>query len=45
MWNTEGFVSLMGSTWSFNDEGDTDSTIIGLAQVVDGALTWVEAIS
>ncbi len=45
MWNTEGFVSLMGSTWSFNDEGDTDSTIIGLAQVVDGMITWVEAIS
>jgi branched-chain amino acid transport system substrate-binding protein len=45
MWNTEGFVGLSGSTWSFNDEGDTDSTIIGLAQVVDGRLTWVDAIS
>ncbi|MGD9715183.1 MAG: branched-chain amino acid ABC transporter substrate-binding protein [Thermomicrobiales bacterium] len=45
MWNTEGFVSLMGTTWSFNDEGDTDSTIIGLAQVIDGRITWVEAIS
>ncbi len=45
MLNTEGFVSLLGGTWSFNDEGDTDSTIIGLAQVADGRLSWVDAIS
>lgn len=44
-WNTEGFVSLSGLTWSINDEGDTDSTIIGLGQVVDGKFAWVEALS
>jgi branched-chain amino acid transport system substrate-binding protein len=41
---TEGFVSLLGSTWSFTENGDTDSATIGLAQVIDGAITFQKAI-
>ena len=32
LFGTEGFVSLLGFTWSFNENGDTDSSIIGLAR-------------
>ncbi len=42
---TEGFVSLLGGVWSFTETGDTDSAIIGLAQVVDGALAFQKVIS
>jgi branched-chain amino acid transport system substrate-binding protein len=42
---TEGFVSLLGFTWSFNDQGDTDSAIIGLSQVIDGNITYQKSIS
>jgi branched-chain amino acid transport system substrate-binding protein len=45
MFGTEGFHSLLGSTWSFTENGDTDSAIIGLAQVVDGKITYQKAIS
>ena len=41
---TEGFVSLLGSTWSFTENGDTDAFTIGLAQVIDGAITFQKAI-
>ena len=34
MFATEGFVSLLGGTWSFTENGDTDSAIIGLAKVI-----------
>ena len=45
LWATEGFVSLLGFTWSFTDTGDTDSAIIGLSQIVDGAIKYNKAIS
>jgi branched-chain amino acid transport system substrate-binding protein len=40
MFGTEGFVTLAGTTWSFNDEGDIDNPVIGLIRVVDGVLTF-----
>lgn len=42
---TEGFVSLLGGTWSFTETGDTDSAIIGLSQIVDGKITYQKTIS
>lgn len=45
LWATEGFVSLLGGTWSFTDTGDTDSAIIGLSQIVDGKIAYQKAIS
>ena len=42
---TEGFVSLLGGTWSFTDGGDTDSSIIGLTQVQGGTIVYLEPIS
>ncbi|MCC6790324.1 MAG: branched-chain amino acid ABC transporter substrate-binding protein [Thermomicrobiales bacterium] len=42
---TEGFTSLLGGTWSFTDTGDTDSAIIGLSQIVDGAIAYQKSIS
>jgi len=41
---TEGFVSLLGGTWSFTETGDTDSSIIGLAQVVDGKIQFQKVV-
>lgn len=41
---TEGFVSLLGFTWSFNENGDTDSSVIGLSQVIDNQITFQAAI-
>lgn len=41
---TEGFVSLLGGTWSFNETGDREPAVIGLAQVVDGKITFQKAI-
>jgi ABC-type branched-subunit amino acid transport system substrate-binding protein len=41
---TEGFVSLLGGTWSFNETGDREPAVIGLAQVVDGNITFQKAI-
>jgi branched-chain amino acid transport system substrate-binding protein len=41
---TEGFVSLLGYTWSFNENGDTDSSLIGLSQVIDDQITFQAAI-
>jgi branched-chain amino acid transport system substrate-binding protein len=45
MFATEGFVSLLGGTWSFTDEGDTDSAIIGLAQAQGGQIVFQKAIA
>jgi branched-chain amino acid transport system substrate-binding protein len=45
MMTTEGFVSLLGGTWSFTPEGDTDSSVIGLAKIVDGAIAFQKGIS
>ena len=45
MFATEGFVSLLGGTWSFTETGDTDSSIIGLTQVQDGVITYLEPIA
>jgi branched-chain amino acid transport system substrate-binding protein len=45
MFHTEGFVSLLGGTWSFTETGDTDSSVIGLAKVVDGKITFQKTIS
>jgi len=44
MFATEGFVSLLGGTWSFTESGDTDSAIIGLAKVIDGKITFQNVI-
>ena len=44
MFATEGFVSLLGSTWNFTENGDVDTSTIGLAQVVDGAITFQKSI-
>lgn len=44
LFGTEGFVSLLGFTWSFNENGDTDNAVIGLSQVIDGSITFQEAI-
>jgi branched-chain amino acid transport system substrate-binding protein len=45
MFVTEGFTSLLGGTWSFTETGDTDSSVIGLAKVVDGKITFQKTIS
>ena len=45
LWATEGFVSLLGGTWSFTDSGDTDSAIIGLSQITGGKIVYNKAIS
>lgn len=45
MLHTEGFVSLLGGTWSFTATGDTDSAIIGLSQVKNGKITYIKTIS
>jgi branched-chain amino acid transport system substrate-binding protein len=45
MFATEGFVSLLGGTWSFTDTGDTDSAIIGLSQIIDNAITYQKTIA
>jgi branched-chain amino acid transport system substrate-binding protein len=45
LFGTEGFTSLLGGTWSFTDTGDTDSAIIGLSQIVDGAIAYQKSIS
>lgn len=45
MLGTSGFVSLLGGTWSFTDEGDTDSAVIGLLRVVDGGIAFQQPIS
>jgi branched-chain amino acid transport system substrate-binding protein len=42
---TEGFVSLLGGTWSFTESGDTDSSIIGLTQVKGGIIEYLKPIS
>ena len=42
---TEGFVSLLGGTWSFTETGDTDSAIIGLAKVEGGVITYQKTIA
>jgi len=44
MFATEGFVSLLGGTWSFDDNGDTDSSIIGLDKVVGWKITYQKLI-
>lgn len=45
MMNTEGFVSLLGSTWSFTDEGDIDNPLIGLLLVQDEVITFQTGIA
>jgi branched-chain amino acid transport system substrate-binding protein len=42
---TEGFVSLLGFTWSFTETGDTDSAIIGLSKVESGEIKYQKTIS
>jgi branched-chain amino acid transport system substrate-binding protein len=42
---TEGFVSLLGGTWSFNDQGDTDSAVIGLSKIEGGVITYQKTIA
>jgi len=41
---TEGFTSLLGGQWSFNDTYDREPPVIGLAQVVNGAITFQKTI-
>ena len=45
LFGTTDFVSLLGFTWSFNENGDTDNSVIGLSQVIDNTITFQEAIS
>ena len=42
---TEGFNSLLGGSWAFTETGDTDSAVIGLSQIVDGAIAYQKTIS
>jgi ABC-type branched-subunit amino acid transport system substrate-binding protein len=42
---TKDFVSLLGYTWSFTENGDTDVSLIGLSKVIDNKITFQEAIS
>jgi branched-chain amino acid transport system substrate-binding protein len=42
---TQEFVSLLGFTWSFNENGDTDNSVIGLSQVIDNKIVFQQAIS
>ena len=44
LFGTSEFVSLLGFTWSFNENGDTDNSVIGLSQVIDDQITFIEAI-
>ncbi len=44
LFGTEGFVSLLGFTWTFNENGDTDNSVIGLSQVIDNLITFQAAI-
>ena len=44
LFSTEGFNSLLGLTWSFDENGDTDSTVIGLDVITDGKITFVELL-
>jgi len=45
LWGTEGFVSLLGGTWSFTDTGDTDSAIIGLSKIEGGEIKYQKTIA
>lgn len=45
MFNTEGFVSLLGGTWAFTDEGDRDNPLLGLLEVVDEVITFRDTIA
>ncbi|MCA9858985.1 MAG: branched-chain amino acid ABC transporter substrate-binding protein [Thermomicrobiales bacterium] len=45
LFGTENFNSLLGFTWSFNENGDTDNSVIGLSQVIDNQIAFQEAIS
>jgi branched-chain amino acid transport system substrate-binding protein len=44
MFTTKDFVSILGGQWSFTETGDTDSSIIGLAQIVDGAIAFQKTV-
>ncbi len=44
MMATKDFHSLLGKTWSFTAEGDTDSTTMGLNTVTDGQIVYLKAI-
>ena len=44
MFSTSDFISMLGGTWSFTETGDTDASIIGLAQIVDGAIAFQKTI-
>jgi branched-chain amino acid transport system substrate-binding protein len=45
MFATEGFVSLLGGSWSFTETGDTDSTTMSLNVVKDGTISFQETIT
>jgi branched-chain amino acid transport system substrate-binding protein len=45
LFGTKEFVSLLGFTWNFNENGDTDNSVIGLSKVIDNLITFQEAIS
>lgn len=44
MFSTKDFVSLLGGSWSFTADGDTDSTRMGLNQIQGGEIKFVKAI-
>jgi branched-chain amino acid transport system substrate-binding protein len=41
---TKDFHSLLGTTWSFTPEGDTTSQTMGLNQVQDGQIVYLQLI-
>lgn len=44
MMATKDFAGLLGSTWSFTETGDTSSTKMGLNQVQNGQIVYLEPI-
>ena len=45
LFHTKDFVSLLGGSWSFDENGDKDNAVIGLSMVVDGQIVFQQAIS
>jgi branched-chain amino acid transport system substrate-binding protein len=44
MFATEGFVSLLGGTWSFTETGDTDALTMSVNLIQDGGFKFQENI-
>lgn len=44
MFATKDFASLLGGSWSFTADGDTDSIKMGLNQIQDGKIVFLQPI-